>query len=129
MVYRRTQRDINSVSKYAHLLQDHDSNNSKQPVSAKNQWRSENTNYLVFKAYAPNRDCGVTLHEPLTVITWDPPELEALQELPYFTEQCEGRVWDTSGRLYRRDNYPLEQNLIIPKHRWTGKESVLIHAI
>ena len=55
------------------------------------------------------------------------PEIEALKELPFFTEPCEARTWDTSGRLYNRKGYPPERNLIVPRVRWISDSKVFIH--
>lgn len=126
-VYRRTLLDKKSIAQFEYLLADVSSNESKQPESARNQWRSENQDFFVFKAWAPVRGCGVELKGPGAPLGWEPIEREAIATLPYFTESCEGRTWDTSGRLYRRSNYPRELNLIVPKVRWVSDSKVLIY--
>ena len=125
-VYRRTAKDIQSVDKYTNLLADPHSQMSDQPEESENKWRSENREYFVYRSFAPKRYCAVNLMQP-TTIGWQPNEYEALKELPYFTEQCEGRTWDTSGRLYSRAGYPPELNLSVPTVRWVSPTSVLIH--
>ena len=127
MVYHRTSLDKNSISRFKHLLADRDSSESQQPESARNQWRSENPDFFVFKPWAPIRECGVELKDAEKSLEWGPEEKEALLTLPYFTEPCEGRAWDTSGRLYLRPGYPPEKNLIVPKVRWVSESSVLVY--
>lgn len=125
MVYRRTAKDKASINKYHHLLADPNSKNSTQPIPAKNKWRSENPDYFVYRNFAPGRGCGLTFVSSERY-PWAPPEKAALDELPYFTEPCEGRTWDMSGRLYKREGYPPEQNLYIPKVQWKSATRVLV---
>ena len=127
MVYRRTPLDKKSIARFEHLLADPNSSDSQQPESARNQWRSENKDFFVFNSRAPVRGCVVALKEPEKSFEWGPQEKEALLTLPYFTENCEGRTWDTSGRLYMRTDNPPEKNLIVPKVRWVSESSVLIY--
>jgi ubiquinol-cytochrome c reductase iron-sulfur subunit len=126
-VYRRTDKDIASVEKYESLLADPKSLQSNQPKGAMNSWRSENPDYFVFKPWAPVRGCGVQLVDSNQTPGWAPPEINALEDMPYFTERCEGRTWDTSGRLYDRKGYPPEENLIVPKVHWVSPTKVLIY--
>lgn len=126
VVYRRTDTDISSIDKYSSLLADRNSEHSEQPSSAQNRWRSENKEYFVFKPWSPIRKCEVKLVDS-KYYGWEPPENDALMELPFFTERCEGRTWDTSGRLYYRGGCPPERNLIVPKVRWVTPTKVLIH--
>ena len=129
LVYRRTPRDKDAIGKFAHLLEDPESQRSQQPDSARNQWRSENPDYFVFLPYAPVRSCGVELRQAGgTSWWWEPPEQEAIDVLPHFFELCEGRMWDTSGRLYKRNGYPSEKNLIVPEVRWKSKTKLLVYA-
>ncbi len=127
-VYRRTQADKDSISKFAHLLDDPKMSNSEQPESASNKWRSENPDFFVFYPWAPKRLCAVEFKVANSIEYggWKPPEYEALNELPFFIEPCESRTWDTSGRLYHRSNYPAEYNLIVPNVRWKTNTRILI---
>lgn len=125
-VYRRTDTDILSINRFAALLADPGSKESEQPLSATNQWRSENKEFFIFKPWAPNRGCEVKLINPRPDFAWERPENEALMELPFFAEQCDGRTWDTSGRLYYREGWPSERNLSVPRVRWVSPEKVLI---
>jgi ubiquinol-cytochrome c reductase iron-sulfur subunit len=127
IVYRRTDIDISSIDKYTSLLADPGSKQSEQQSLAQNRWRSVNEDYFIFKPWAPIRKCEVKLVEPKFYYGWEPPENDALMELPFFTEPCEGRTWDTSGRLYYREGYPPERNLIVPKVQWVSPTKVFIH--
>ena len=128
VVYRRTEEDRASVTKFASLLADPNSIESQQPKGANNQWRSTNPEFFIFKPYAPVRGCLVESVTTGQMFRWKLPENDALKELPYFMEPCEGRTWDTSGRLYHRKGYPPEKNLIVPEVRWVSKTKVLVHA-
>lgn len=127
MVYRRTRLDKTFINRFDYLLADPASKESEQPESLRNEWRSESKEFFVFKPWAPVRTCGVVLRAPTQTLSWEPPEKEAITVLPYFTEPCEGRTWDTSGRLYRRTGFPPEKNLIVPKVRWVTESRVLIY--
>ena len=127
-IYRRTEMDLQSVSKFENLLDDPNSIYSTQPATSKNVWRSENKLFFVFSPSAPNRGCSVELKEAGDFAKyWEPTEATALKDLPYFYEPCENRTWDASGRLYRRDGYPKELNLTVPKVRWVSKTQALIY--
>jgi len=125
-VYRRTNKEIESIDMYTHLLADPYSDASVQPKNAKNKWRSESSEYFVFKPYAPKKGCAVKLKSPQDY-GWSPPENEALVALPHFHELCEGRTWDTSGRLYRRSGALPELNLIVPAVEWVSPTTVRVH--
>jgi hypothetical protein len=127
MIYHRTEKDKSLISKFTYLLEDPMSTNSKQPDVAKNNWRSEKENFFIFRPWAPIRRCSIEFHKEYA-FWWDAPENIALEELPYFTELCEGRTWDMSGRLYKRGAYPPEENLTVPNVKWISETRVLIYA-
>lgn len=120
-VYRRTQADRENVSRYLPLLEDANSLLSMQPPDVANQWRSHSAEYFVFWPTA-RRYCPVQFKPSVGREKQDyywAPEAKALAGLPYFTENCEGRTWDTSGRLYARSRgSPQEKNLSVPETRW-----------
>jgi hypothetical protein len=128
-IYRRTELDKAHVKEFAYLLSDPQSTHSEQPKGINKLFRSTNIDYFIFYPWAPKRGCGVTLKGPQENLNnWDShPELEALQKLPYFTEPCEGRAWDMSGRLYHREGYPQEYNLKVPNAKWVSENSVRLN--
>ena len=126
MVYRRTTHDIATINNFINLLQDPGSIESKQPEFAQNEWRSVSKDFFVYLPYAPQRKCGISIVEPNREVFRGHPEYEALMTSPYFWEGCDGRAWDMSGRLYKREHYPLELNLIVPNYKWLGNERILI---
>jgi len=128
-IYRRTKTDRRDINEFAYLLQDPQSIYSKQPNNKQNRWRSTNTEYFIYYSFAPKRGCPINFNKPKKFdISWyEPPEVEALEHLPYFTEQCEGRTWDTSGRLYFRKGYPKEFNLTVPKTNWVSSTNVQVY--
>jgi hypothetical protein len=126
MIYHRTEEDKLSISKYTHLLEDPLSKKSKQPDRAINKWRSENENYFIFRPWAPIRRCSIEFHKEYE-FWWEAPENKALKALPYFTELCEGRTWDMSGRLYQRGGHPPEENLTVPNVKWISDTRVLVY--
>ena len=126
-VYRRTEQDKQLVSKYVSLLEDPGYINSDQPLDSENKWRSSNKDYFVYLPWAPIRTCQVQLMERGSFKGWEPPEIEAINNTPYYFERCEGRAWDLSGRLYRREGFPPEKNLIVPKVKWASKSLMFIY--
>lgn len=127
-VYRRTEKDKSEVGKFTDSLQDPDSLASNQPHNARNIWRSENPDYFVFRPWAPEGSCILILRDAGEDSDWLPAdEAKAASSLPYFFDPCDGRIWDTSGRLYARRGHPPENNLIVPKVRWVSETEVLIY--
>lgn len=125
VVYKRTDTDKKRIDDYVNLLDDPASARSTQPDSVKNKWRSENTDYFIFLPIAPVKKCRVALQRPTS--SWGHhSEKRPLSELPFFSELCDGRAWDTSGRLYRRDDYPNEFNLKVPQVKWLSDTRALI---
>ena len=127
-VYKRTKEDKESISMFVGLLADAEMNESKQPEIARNNWRSENEDFFVFYPWAPVRRCAISFisknSEDHGLRKAD--EYDAIKNLPYFTEHCERRTWDTSGRLYARKHNPPENNLIVPKVKWKSDTKILI---
>jgi hypothetical protein len=127
-VYRRTEADKQAVNRFRHLLDDANSRHSEQPPALRTAWRSGNPDYLVFMAYSPVRGCPVTMAPAGPPHAgWTLPESAAIETLPYFVERCDMRMWDTSGRLYHRQGYPRELNLIVPETRWLSPTEVVVH--
>jgi hypothetical protein len=126
-VYKRTEIDKLSVSKYASFLEDRESKNSGQPEDLKNEWRSSDKNYFVYRPWAPIRGCKIEFMKAGLLQNWEPPEAVAMKNLPYYFERCEGRAWDMSGRLYHREGYPPEKNLIVPKTKWVSESLMFIY--
>lgn len=124
-VYRRTPGDINAASRHVHLLEDADSAFNRQPLNAKNAWRSANPNYFVFFPFTLR--CPVDFHPAGTRVN---PDLsrEGPSELAFFREPCHGRTFDTSGRLYRRERSPDEFNLPVPAVEWISQTKASIRA-
>ncbi|MFK8028475.1 MAG: hypothetical protein AB8C40_10495 [Gammaproteobacteria bacterium] len=129
-VYKRTDQDKKLINKFVHLLADPDQKESVQPDNAKNIWRSANKDYFVFYPWSPHRGCGVFFNNAVSNIqpNLGIPEDEAIKSLPYFKENCESRIWDMSGRLYNRKQYPPEYNLTVPKVEWYSDSKVYVHA-
>lgn len=128
VVYKRTDRDINAIDEYYGLLADPMSLLSNQPDAAKNEWRSENKKCFVFLPFAPIRGCELNFKLPGRDINPQWPEAAALFELPYLSESCEGRAWDMSGRLYKREGYPDELNVTVPNFQWQSEFEVIIRS-
>jgi len=125
MIYKRTKKDFSHISKFEALLADPKSINSHQPVETTNIWRSENPAYFIYMPWAPIKGCAVTVVRGKTHFNFPVPEQNALDSLSYFTEPCEGRSWDMSGRLYKREGYPTENNLAVPRVKW--QSNTLVH--
>lgn len=125
-VYRRTDQDKKNVRAFIARMEDPLSLHSRQPENARNEWRSGSPEFFIFLPFAPIRGCGVKFMPPGELDYADIPEADIVKLAPYFSEPCEGRVFDTSGRLFRRQNYPPENNLIVPDTQWVTKTKVLV---
>jgi len=127
-VYRRTEADKLAIDVYVGFLDDPDSQKSRQPLDARNKWRSSNPDYFIFHPYAPIRLCGVEL-----VHGTDPRHSSqyfggapVVAGVPFFFEPCGGRRFDQSGRVLARPGAPAERNLIVPEVKWRGNQGALV---
>lgn len=125
-IYRRHEEDKARVGAYLEMLADPESAHSTQPESSKNQWRSASPDFFVFLPWAPQRGCGVIFRAKGTNVGDWWPEHKIASEIPHFIEPCEGRIFDSSGRLFLRRGYPPEQNLSVPYTKWITPTKVLV---
>lgn len=125
-VYRRTEQDKAELALHTGALADPNSDESRQPPSAKNAWRSEKADFFVFLPYAPLRSCGVAFVPAGAEVYEGHPEAAIIKRIPHFQEACEGRTFDQSGRLFSRPQYPQEQNLPVPEVQWLSETKVLV---
>ena len=125
-IYKRTNKDKEYFKAFAYLLADPQSIYSTQPKNTNKLWRSSNVDYFIYYSWSTRRGCTATLQEPESYkdIKYEPPEAVATKVLPFFVEQCDGRRWDTSGRLYHRDGNPEEYNLEVPETEWVSESTV-----
>lgn len=125
MVYRRTPEDFASYEVSRKFYVNGGMERSKQPASANNELRSDRREFFIFLQGAPVRGCYVALvTEPVETTAATAayaPDVVALNGFPHFREPCEGRIFDTTGRLLDRKGYPPEENLSVPALRWVSE--------
>ena len=100
-------------SKLTSLLRDAGSNESVQPVYAKNDTRSIKPEYLVVVGICTHLGCSPTYRPEITA-DW----------MGGFFCPCHGSKFDFSGRVY--SGVPAPTNLEIPPHRFVTDAVVLI---
>lgn len=101
-VYMRSESDIKLLKDSKVLLRDSSSEQSDQPESMKNNFRSASENYFVFIPLENKRSCQVRLNDEREVII--------------FTEPCFGAKYDAAGRLLENTGHKQQQNLAVPEH-------------
>ena len=124
--YRRTASDFESYDKLKTIYQDPDMAESEQPDTAMNQWRSPDKDFLVFLPWAPVRGCAVIFVEPGTETYEYYEDGQLIAPHAHFREMCEWRIFDTTGRLLARGQWPPENNLTIPEMKWESSRRVQI---
>ncbi|WP_444936611.1 hypothetical protein ACJJIW_02235 [Microbulbifer sp. JMSA004] len=125
-VYRRTDRDKLLINEYLGSLQDPSSLGSSQPEGSDNVWRSGSENFFVFYPYAPNRGCSVDFVEPNHEPYGEWMNASHIHKFAHFVDLCEGRIWDTSGRILKKPYSLPEVNLTVPKTKWYTSAEVVV---
>lgn len=126
-VYRRTTTDKESNDRHLSSMVDPESNESRQPLDSKNKWRSANPDFFVFFPHAPVRGCEIEFRKSIDKPYNDWMQSDFIHHYPHFYGRCEGRLWDTSGRLIKRENFPYEKNLIVPKIVWRSHTKMVVN--
>ena len=125
-IYRRTAKDIEYIDRIVLLTDDPHSVKSEQPDTVLNKWRSQNDNFFIFLPYAPVRGCPIEFIPANSVSYQDYEDGKAIQKYNHFRDSCEWRLFDTSGRILSRKNWPLEKNLIVPEVKWLSNTRIII---
>ena len=123
--YRRTARDFESYEISSELRQPGPSNVATPP-EADNEFRSSDPAVLIAFSQTPNRYCDLEFRESYSYPEYSWPDAIAMSDYPHFFEPCDGRVYDTTGRILARESYPREDNLRLPRTDWLDEDRVLI---
>ncbi len=124
-IYKRKLKDKQDILQFTGLLQDPDSTSDRQPEAARNTWRSVNEEFFIFLPWTSRaivRFGGEEKYSNTAGLI-----AEILHDKTYFWEPLDKRVWDTSGRVFRHDGYPHEQNLRVPEVKWKSKNQVMVY--
>lgn len=101
-VYKRTDKDIRSLSEARTLLRDAVSAESDQPTDMANNNRSASELFFVFVPIESKRGCQIRLYDEESGIK--------------FTEPCFGSKYDAAGRIYKNSGHKDQKNLSVPMH-------------
>lgn len=112
-IVRRNDTALQSLKDAESKLSDPLSNESIQPLYAKNEYRSINPEYLVVIGICTHLGCSPSYRPEITP-DW----------LGGFFCPCHGSKFDFAGRVY--SGVPAPTNLVIPPHRYVEDDVILI---
>jgi len=112
-VVRRDEQALETLPRVDDLLRDPNSDDSKQPEYAKNEYRSRKAEYLIVEGICTHLGCSPTYV----------PEITADFEGGFFCP-CHGSKFDFAGRVY--SGVPAPTNLTIPPHYFVNDDVILI---
>jgi ubiquinol-cytochrome c reductase iron-sulfur subunit len=112
-VVRRDENALATLPKVADLLRDPESDESKQPEYAKNEYRSRKAEYLIVVGICTHLGCSPSYQ----------PEITSDFEGGFFCP-CHGSKFDLAGRVYA--GVPAPTNLTIPPHYFVNDEVIRI---
>jgi len=101
-VYARTENDIKRLKSNNSFFSDVTSEESDQPKSMKNNFRSANEKYFVFIPQENKKNCQVRLSDDRDKVV--------------FTEPCFNAKYDAAGRILKNSGHKEQQNLAVPEH-------------
>ncbi len=105
LVLRRTQNQLEGMSKQTLELQDPDSRWSRQPGKMQTPWRSQDRRYFVAIDLTPDTGCALKL------------------EGGFLVGVCDGAKYDLAGRVLKGQS--ARRNLEVPPHHLQGKQLVI----
>ena len=112
-VVRRDEKALASLSKVVDQLRDPESEESKQPEYARNEYRSRKPEYLIIEGICTHLGCSPSYR----------PEITADFEGGFFCP-CHGSKFDFAGRVY--SGVPAPTNLPVPPHYFISDGVILI---
>jgi ubiquinol-cytochrome c reductase iron-sulfur subunit len=112
-VVRRDENALATLPKVTDLLRDPESDDSKQPEYAKNEYRSRKAEFLIVEGICTHLGCSPTYQ----------PEITTDFEGGFFCP-CHGSKFDLAGRVY--SGVPAPTNLTIPPHYFVSDDVILI---
>ena len=117
-VVQRTQESLSSLPKLEPKLRDPKSEQSEQPESAKNEYRSSKPEILVALGVCTHLGCAPTYRPEVAPADLGP------EWLGGFFCPCHGSSFDLAGRVYK--GVPAPRNLDIPPHQYLSDTRLLI---
>ena len=117
-VVQRTQESLSSLQKLEPKLRDPKSEESEQPESSKNEYRSSKPEILVALGVCTHLGCSPTYRPEVAPADLGP------EWLGGFFCPCHGSSFDLAGRVYK--GVPAPRNLDIPPHQYLSDTRLLI---
>ena len=117
-VVQRTPESLSSLPKLEPKLRDPRSEESEQPESAKNEYRSSKPEILVALGVCTHLGCAPTYRPEVAPADLGP------EWLGGFFCPCHGSSFDLAGRVYK--GVPAPRNLDIPPHQYLSDTRLLI---
>ena len=112
-VVRRDENALATLPRVIDELRDAESNDSKQPDYAKNEYRSRKPEFLIIEGICTHLGCSPTYR----------PEITADFQGGFFCP-CHGSKFDFAGRVYA--GVPAPTNLTVPPHYFINDDVILI---
>jgi ubiquinol-cytochrome c reductase iron-sulfur subunit len=112
-ILKRSQETLQTLGIGDRILADPSSDESEQPESAKNPFRSLRPDFLVIAAHCTHLGCNVG-HVPKGQNEWFP--------TGGFMCPCHGSKYDFSGRVHK--NMPAPFNLAVPSYRFIDENTI-----
>lgn len=116
-VLRRTPEMLAAINASARPLFDPESDRSKQPEAAKNEWRSIEPEIFVVDSTCTHLGC------PVSIVAEG--QLEEFPGQGFFCA-CHGAQFDLAGRVYA--GYPAPSNLTVPTYFYKDESTLVIGA-
>ena len=117
-IVQRSQEALSSLAKLEPKLRDPKSEESEQPATAKNEYRSFKPEILVALGVCTHLGCSPTYRPEVAPADLGP------EWLGGFFCPCHGSSFDLAGRVYK--GVPAPRNLDIPPHQYLSDTRLLI---
>jgi ubiquinol-cytochrome c reductase iron-sulfur subunit len=117
-IVQRSQEALSSLAKLEPKLRDPKSDESEQPATAKNEYRSFKPEILVALGVCTHLGCSPTYRPEVAPTDLGP------EWLGGFFCPCHGSSFDLAGRVYK--GVPAPRNLDIPPHQYLSDTRLLI---
>jgi len=122
-VLRRDKNMLNLLGINKKTLLDKDSDQSEQPASCKNNYRSINPEIFVADGLCTHLGCTTKFLSPGMPFSLDSVQVK----FGAFLCPCHGAIFDLAGRVFTR--MPATKNLRIPKHEYIDNDTIRVYGI
>ncbi len=117
-ILKRTKEQLDTLPKLNDRLRDPFSEQSQQPPSCKNIYRSIKPEYFVAVGICTHLGCSPTFRPDVA-----PPDLGPEWVGGFFCP-CHGSRFDLAGRVFKGVPAPL--NLVVPPYRFAGEHKIVV---